>query len=450
MVLFRFAPSPTGYLHVGNARIAMLNYLFAKSLNGKFMLRIDDTDHQRNRPEYEQAIYDGLNWLGLHWDCFARQSDRIARYDAARDRLIEMGRLYPCFESEEELSLKRKMQASRGLPPVYDRAALNLSAAQIAQKQAAGEQPHWRFKLSGNPIGFDDIARGSIHFGGGHLSDPVLIRADGRVLYTLSSVVDDGELNATHILRGEDHVTNTAVQVELFEALGFTPPHFIHLPLMLGSDGEKLSKRIGGLSLKELEADGYEAAALNAHLARLGSSEAAKGTETLDELIKGFDISAFGKAAPRFDLAQLDSVNQNSVAALSYEDAQPRLEKLGISKPLWETVQGNLTKLADAAHWVLVCNAAHHRPDFTAEDADYLKQAAQCLPAAARFNPQDQAARDALYDDWVKAIKAATGRKGKPLFLPLRLALTGLNHGPKMQDLLPLIGYEHCKKALAQ
>lgn len=436
MYLFRFAPSPTGYLHVGNARVALFNYLFAKSLGGQFMLRMDDTDLARNRPEYEAAIYEDLAWLGLDWDVFARQSDRMARYEMARQKLYEMGRLYPCFETEEELSLKRKTRLARGLPPIYDQAALKLSKAEIAAKIAAGEKPHWRFKLTGNPIEFEDLMRGSVHFGQGHLSDPVVIREDGRVLYSLSSVVDDGELAITHILRGEDHVTNTAVQVELFEALGFTVPQFIHFPLMLGADGEKLSKRIGGLSLRELRADGYEAMAINALLARLGTNLAPTGNETMQKLTDDFSIESFGRAAPRFDLEQLISVNQHHLANLAYGQVQNRLQAMQIDAPLWLLVQGNIQKLSDAALWQKICYGDIASHEFDEADRAFLKQAAHMLPAAQAWED------DGVYQQWTDAIKKATGRKGKALFMPLRLAMTGQDHGPAMPDLLRIIGRE--------
>ena len=443
MVRFRFAPSPTGYLHVGNARIALLNWLFANALSGEFMLRMDDTDQARNDPVYEQAIYDDLKWLGLNWDCFARQSERQARYDAARDQLLANGRLYPCFEREEELALKRKTLLTRGLPPVYDRSALKLSQTEIDEKIAAGEQPHWRFKLSDEAIAFNDLARGEVYFNAGHLSDPVLIREDGRVLYSLSSVVDDGELEISHILRGEDHVTNTAVQVELFQALGFKVPNFIHLPLMLGGEGEKLSKRSESLSLRQLKADGIEPQALNTYLAGLGTNKTASEPVALDALIEHFDIKAFGRAAPRFDLQQVKLLNQHWLSIQPFATVKERLEPLGVNEALWLAVRKNIPSLEALPEWVEICFKDIALPPADDADYEYLKLAAECLP-------QEPWQAETVYHDWIAELKSRTDRKGKAFFMPLRLALTGLDHGPEMQAVLPLLGYMRAQKRLLQ
>ena len=444
--LFRFAPSPTGYLHVGNARIAVLNYIFAKSLGGEFMLRMDDTDEARNQAIYDEAIKTDLSWLGIDWDRFERQSLRLAQYQAARDKLIKDGRLYPCFESAEELALKRKTQLNRGLPPIYDRAALTLETAEIEEKINQGEKPHWRFKLTGEEIAFKDLARGEVHFGAGHLSDPVLIREDGRVLYTLSSVVDDGEMAVTHILRGEDHVTNTAAQVELFQALGYHVPNFIHLPLMLGSQGEKLSKRIGGLTLQELRDEGFEPGAIFAQLTKLGSNETASGQESLDDLIANFDIRAFGRAAPRFDKHQLVQMNRHRLAAYAYHDVKNKVEGWGVSATLWQAICGNLDRLEDAKSWVAICYGDFLPPLPNEEDKDYLALAATALPQEEAW--QKQKTHQGIYDDWIANIKAKSPRKGKGLFMPLRLALTGRQYGPQMQEILPLIGHQRVMQRL--
>ena len=311
-VKVRFAPSPTGRLHVGNARVAVLNWLTARAKAGEFLLRMDDTDRERSTKEFERAILEDLTWLGLDWDDFVRQSARQMRYDAAVERLKSKGRLYPCFETADELDLKRKIQLGRGKPPVYDRAALALSAEEQAALMAEGRQPHWRFKLADQPIEWTDLGRGPVRFEAGHLSDPVLIREDGRPLYTLSSVVDDGEFFITHVIRGEDHVANTAVQIELFQALGYDVPTFAHLPLMVGADGKQLSKRLGSLSLADLRAEGVQPEALTAYLARLGTPTAPDGSDSLDSLTPGFDVSSFGRAAPRFDPKELAQLNANS------------------------------------------------------------------------------------------------------------------------------------------
>ncbi|MEJ1996137.1 MAG: glutamate--tRNA ligase, partial [Limibacillus sp.] len=299
----RFAPSPTGRLHVGNARVALINWLYARQNGGAFLLRMDDTDEERSTAEFAEAIERDLTWLGLAWDAFARQSERTERYDLAAQSLKASGRLYPCYETADELSLKRKAQLSAGRPPLYDRAALNLSEEKRRAYEAEGRRPHWRFKLEHAAIDWDDLVRGPQHFEGDKLSDPVLIREDGRPLYTLSSVVDDAELGVTHVLRGEDHVANTAVQVQLFEALGAEVPTFGHLPLLTDAEGKGLSKRLGSLSLEALRAEGLEPMTLNAYLAALGTSEHAEPALDLAELVARFDLSRYGRAAPKFDPA---------------------------------------------------------------------------------------------------------------------------------------------------
>lgn len=432
----RFAPSPTGLLHVGNARLALINWLFARHGKGTFLLRLDDTDVERSRPEYAAAIEGDLSWLGIDWDEFARQSSRLERYDAAVERLKAAGRLYPCYETLDELSLKRRVQQSQGRPPVYDRAALNLSDDERAKMEAEGRRPHWRFLLAEEPVEWVDLARGPVHFEPGHMSDPVLLREDGHPLYTLSSVVDDGELGISHVIRGEDHVANTAVQVQVFQALGFTVPEFAHLPLLMGADGKPLSKRLESLSLKALRKDGMEPRAICAYLARLGTPSAATGEERMETLVADFDIAAFGRASPRFDRNELEHLNARVLHHLSFGEVRERLGVEEADEAFWLAVRPNLSKLADAAQWWRILHG-DVRP--VIEDPGFCRTAASLMPA----EPWDEN----TFKIWTEAIKTATGAKGKALFMPLRLALTGMEHGPELRVLLPMLGRE---RALAR
>lgn len=454
MVKLRFAPSPTGFLHVGNARIALLNWLFARKYHGHFLLRLDDTDVDRGRSDYAEAIETDLRWLGLDWDSFFRQSDRHHHYQQAIDSLKAKGRLYPCFETPAELALKRKVLLGRGLPPVYDRSALDLSPDEIAKRIANGEPHHWRFRLADKQVSWQDGGRGAIEFAPGHLSDPVLVREDGRVLYTLSSVVDDGLEQVTHILRGEDHVTNTAVQIDLFQTLGHAVPEFIHLPLMLGGDGEKLSKRLGGLSLGELCQSGIEPWALVLTLAHLGTSTAPRGNESLAEIMANLEFSHFGRAAPRFDEAHLEQVNQAVLHHTPFSTVAARLATwLPPSLPakeaeaFWLCVRGNLRHIQDCEDWATICFSDSMSFDkgmiLAPEDKDYIKTALAIMPC----EPWNAST---IYDEWLASVKVATGRKGKSLFQPLRLALSGLDHGPEMRGLLPLIGYQRAVARLKE
>ncbi len=441
-VKVRFAPSPTGRMHVGNARVAVLNWLFARANRGTFLLRMDDTDRDRSTKEFEAAILEDLRWLGLDWDDFMRQSARQARYDAAVERLKKSGRLYPCFETADELDLKRKIQLGRGRPPVYDRAALELSSEEQQALMAEGRTPHWRFKLADQPIEWTDLGRGPVRFEAGHLSDPVLLRGDGRPLYTLSSVVDDGEMFVSHVIRGEDHVANTAVQIELFQALGYDVPAFAHLPLMVGSDGKQLSKRLGSLSLGDLRDEGIEPAALSAYLARLGTPTAPEGDDTLDGLVPGFSIESFGRAAPRYDEGELRQLNAKVLHRQPFEAVAERLAAMGLDGAdarFWEAVRENCERLEDAAHWWRVCFGTIEAERAEADDA-YLAEAAELLP--------DEPWGDDVYERWIARLKEETDRKGKQLFLPLRLALTGKPRGPELGTLLPLIGRDRARARL--
>ncbi|RDD61598.1 glutamate--tRNA ligase [Ferruginivarius sediminum] len=434
-VKVRFAPSPTGLLQVGNARIALVNWLFARKRGGAVLLRLDDTDRARSRAEYAAAIEADLTWLGLTWDEFARQSDRMDRYDLAAARLRESGRLYPCYETAEELEQKRKLQAARGRPPVYDRAALRLEEADRERLEAEGRRPHWRFKLEGGEVAWNDLVRGRQTFQAGSVSDPVLIREDGRPLYTLTSVVDDIELGVTHVMRGEDHVANTAAQVQLFQALDGDLPAFAHLPLLTDPQGRKLSKREEDLSLQALRADvGVEAMALNAYLAKLGTSDPIEVRHDLQALLADFDIGRFGRAAPKFDTDELLRLNARLLHETPFEAVSQRLSEMGlddVDAAFWAAVRGNVERLADVRDWHAICRG-EVEPMIGDDDAEFLVTAAGLLPA----EPWDEE----TWGRWTGALKQETGRKGAKLFKPLRKALTGREHGPELRELLPVIG----------
>jgi glutamyl-tRNA synthetase len=440
MTAVRFAPSPTGYLHVGNTRQAVANFLFARRQGGRFVLRLDDTDQERNRPEFAEAIAHDLRWLGLDWDEMVRQSDRLDRYAEAAERLKASGRLYPCFESPEELKAKREMQIKRRMAPVYDRAMLRMTPEQRAAAEANGKRPYWRFLLSGGSAGWDDLVQGPRQVKLGSVSDPVVIRADGTPLYTFTSVVDDIEMGITHIIRGEDHVTNTGVQIDLFAALGADPGRiaFAHLPLLTDSDGGKLSKRLESLSLRSLRQDGVEASAITAYLARLGTSDDPVPVP-LAALVDGFDLSRYGKSAARFDITQLLSLNRRVLHGLPFSAVVDRLPR-GATEAFWLAVRGNLDLLNEARGWWDVVAGTIVPPLIDGEQA-FLQTALELLP--------QEPWTAAVWTDWTDAIKAATGRKGKALFLPLRLALTGEDHGPELRDLLPLMGRARAATRLA-
>jgi glutamyl-tRNA synthetase len=441
MTAVRFAPSPTGRLHVGNVRLALVNWLFARRHGGSFLLRLDDTDLERSREEYADGIIEDLRWLGLEWNRFARESDRMDRYEDAAARLKAAGRLYPCYETAEELSLRRKSLVSRGLPPVYDRAALRLGEAERRRLEAEGRRPHWRFLLDHAETAWDDLVRGPQRFHGKDLGDPVLVREDGRPLYTLTSVVDDADFAVTHVIRGEDHVANTAVQIQLWQALGAPVPRFAHVPLLVDASGQGLSKRLGSLSVASLREEGIEPMALVSLLAKLGTSDPVEPRRSLDELAGEFDLSKVSRATAKFDPADLERLNARLIHAMPFEDAAPRLESLGIARAdaaFWEAVRPNLSRLADALDWWRVAREPI-RP--TIEDAGFAAEAARLLP------PEPWSGE--TWGAWTGAVKEATGRKGKALFLPLRLALTGREHGPELRNLLPLIGRARAAARLA-
>ncbi len=427
----RFAPSPTGFLHVGNARAALFCYLFAKAQDGKFVLRMDDTDSARSTPEFADAIHADLAWLGLEPDETKTQSERFARYEEVFSKLKEQGLIYACYETPDELERKRKRQLARGLPPVYDRAALELTDEQIAAHQAEGRDPHWRFKLSGDTVSWPDMVRGEQKIETASLSDPVIRRGDGTWLYTLPSVIDDLDMNITHVIRGEDHVTNTAAQIELIAALDGTAPIFAHFSLMLAADGSALSKRLDSLSLQDLRAQGFEAMSLNSLIARLGTPDPVEPVQALSTLIDGFDLSRLGRAPARFDPEDVARLNARILHDMSYEMAKPRLADMDAA--FWDGIKGNLNVFADVDDILRLINGPVS-PIIEADDADYIAQAREALPDAPLGADS--------WSQWTGALKEATGRKGRGLFMPLRQALTGQTQGPEMQHLLPLIGYD--------
>ncbi|MDX2103162.1 MAG: glutamate--tRNA ligase [Alphaproteobacteria bacterium] len=430
-VRVRFAPSPTGLLHVGNARGALVNWLFARAQGGHFLLRIDDTDAQRSTPAFAAAIDADLQWLGLDWDQRLCQSARRARYDEALAALQAAGRVYACYETAEELEIARKLRLAQGRPPVYNRAGLSLSAAQRQALEAEGRRAHWRLKLSDEPVVWTDGIQGPKRFPPGSLSDPVLVKADGEPLYTFASVVDDLDTGITDVIRGEDHVANTAVQIELCRALGGEPPRYAHFPLLVDAAGAGLSKRLGSLSLQSLREDGIEPGAVAALLASLGTAQDLRLVGAARELVAGFDLGAIGRAPPRFDPAQLAEISARTLHQLGFEAVRDRLP-VGADEAFWLAVRGNIAKVSDCAQWwQIICDG----PAPLAErDQEFLSTAAALLPAA----PFDAS----TWGQWTAAVKTATGKGGKALFLPLRRALTGRDHGPDLAALLPLIGRE--------
>lgn len=448
--IVRFAPSPTGRLHVGNIRTAVLNWLFAKKHGGTFILRLDDTDVARSTEEFANGIREDLAWLGLDWAREERQTARTARYEEVAERLKASGHFYPCFESEDELQLRRKVQLGRGLPPIYDRAALRLSTEDRAQLIAEGRRPHWRFRLpnttgpgdlvpKSSHVTWHDIVRGEQSVDLGSLSDPVLIREDGTFLYTFTSVVDDADFGVTHIVRGEDHVTNTGVQLALFSAIGATPPAFAHHSLLVGVDGQALSKRDRTLSIEVMRTDGFEALAIVAYAALVGTSEAIEPRTSLADLAERLDLGRLSRAPGRFDPHELLGLNARTLHLLSYAAVEKRLEKLGIGggEAFWSAVRGNLSKLADAADWWRVVSGTI---------TPVVENAALCAAAEGLLPPEPW--NETTWAAWTDAVKAASGIKGKALFHPLRLALTGREQGPELKVLLPLIGRERAAARL--
>ena len=434
MTTTRFAPSPTGYIHVGNLRTALMNFMIARKAGGSFILRIDDTDPERSKESYVDAIKEDLEWLGLHWDRVERQSERLDRYADAADKLREVGRFYEAFETPTELDLKRKKQLNMGKPPVYDRAALSLSAADQDALRAERGGGVWRFKLNHARIAWNDGILGDISIDAASVSDPVLIRQDGQVLYTIASVVDDTEMGVTDVVRGSDHVTNTATQIQIIEALGGTVPRFAHHSLLTGPQGEALSKRLGTLALRDLRARGVEPMAVLSLLARLGSSDPVELGRDMAGLIEGFDIGHFGSAPTKFDVDDLFLMTGRYLQSVALENVRDRIDALGVpadlAAPFWTVIRENIETLHDLKKWWELCQSGAD-PVIDDEDRAFVTEAMALLPEGP-FDTE-------TWGTWTGAVKQATGRKGRALFMPLRKALTGQTQGPDMASLMPLL-----------
>ena len=437
--IVRFAPSPTGLLHIGNARTALLNALFARREGGTFILRFDDTDTERSKPEFAAAIAEDLAWLGIVPDVVVHQSARVDLYAAVAERLKAVGRLYACYETPDELERRRRLQLGRGLPPIYDRAALALTDEDRARLEGEGRRPHWRFRLEHRVVAWTDLVRGDSHVDCTSLSDPVLVREDGTYLYTLPSVADDVDLTVTHVIRGEDHVTNTAVQMQIFEALGAAVPAFAHHNLLTTASGEGLSKRLGHLSLKSLREAGLEPGAVASLAVLVGTAETVRPVARFDELARLVDFAHISRSPAKFDEGELDHLNAKLVHAMSYDGVRERLAALGVGggEAFWQAIRTNLTKVADAAAWWPVVHGPL-TPVIT--DAALVGAAAEALPG----EPWD----GSTWKTWTDTVKGRTGAKGRALFMPLRLALTGVDHGPELAALMPLIGRDRTSRRL--
>ena len=429
----RFAPSPTGFMHIGNTRTALFNWLLAKKLGGKFMLRIDDTDRVRSKKEYEDAMRESLIWLGFEWSEEARQSARFDRYNEVTKKLMDEGRIYACYETPEELEIKRKRAMAKGLAPVYDRQALHYTAEDLAKFKAEGRKPHYRFKLLDGVIEWNDIVRGHCRYEAEKLSDPIIIREDGSYLYHLPSCIDDSDFGITHIVRGEDHTTNTASQIQMFEAIGGKVPTFAHLPLLTGTEG-KLSKRLGSFGVRELKAEGVEAMAICSFLAKLGTSDAIEPYYSLDELAASLDFTKLGRSQPKFDEEELKHFNTKVVRSMPYSLVKDRIDA---DETFWNDVRANLDVVDDVKVWEDIC---HKEVTPIIEDKALTDLAAELLPA--------ETWTENTFNEWMSILKAQSGKKGRELFHPVRKALTALDNGPELKTLLPLIGYEKAKKRL--
>lgn len=448
-ITVRFAPSPTGYIHIGNTRIALFNWLFALKNNGQFILRFDDTDTVRSKTEYAEATIADLDWLGIKPVRIEYQSKRIPIYDAAADRLKAAGVLYPCYETAEELERKRKLRLARRLPPIYGRDALKLTPADREKLEAEGRRPHWRFLLPNFKDDPFSVTRTEVHWNDlvrdretvdlASLSDPVLVREDGTYLYTFTSVVDDIDMDISHIIRGNDHITNSGVQISIIGALGAKVPELGHINLLTTASGEGISKRTGALSIGSLRRDGYEPMAVASLAVLIGTSENVTAVPDMAMLADIFDPAATSKSASKFDPAELDALNRALIHAMPYAQAQDRLAALGIegdrAEEFWLAVRGNLSRISDATSWwEIIKNGPATDEQLAEEDRDFVRAAFDLLPPEP-WNRE-------TWKLWTDAVKAQSGRKGKPLFMPLRIALTGLSSGPELADLLPLLGRE--------
>ena len=440
MVKVRFAPSPTGFLHIGNFRTALVNFLFARKEKGHFMLRIDDTDHERSSLEFEKAIIEDLSWMNFKWDSLEKQSNRLKRYDEALETLLDKKRAYACYETAEELSLKRKAQLSSGKPPVYDRSSLRLSDSDVADLKSKGKKPHYRFLLDHSEVIWNDLIKGGSKYHMSSLSDPVILREDGRVIYTLASVVDDIDFDITHILRGEDHMTNSAAQIQLFEALGSAAPNLGHLSLLTDISGAGLSKRLGSLSLKDLRNEGIHPMAISSLLSKVGTSDPVEIKKEIETIILYFDINKFGKSKSKFDKNELSLLNSKIYQLIDFEEIDEDLKKMNISitKEFWNLIRGNIALLKNVKDWWDICFGTI---DSIIENQDFLDSALEVLPTD-QFNEK-------TWSTWTKKLSQKTGKKGKELYMPLRLCLTGQNKGPEMADLILMMGRDKVIKRLS-
>ncbi len=438
-VITRFAPSPTGFLHVGNARTALVNWLYARKYNGKFILRIDDTDVSRSTAEYKNAIVRDLKWLSLEWDETFNQSDRLDNYAKAKEALLNSGRLYPCYETPEELMIKKKLQLSRGLPPMYDRAALKLTKSQIDNYEKTGRKPHYRFMIQDLEIKWNDMIKGGISYQGSNLSDPIIIRADGTMTYMLCSTIDDIDYEISHIIRGEDHVSNTAIQIQMFEAFGADIPEFGHLSLVKTKD-DKISKREGGFEIASLrDRESLEAMAINSFFALIGSANSVMPNYNMQELLSKFDISSYSKSPTTYLPEELELLNHKLIIHLEYQNVKHRLSQMGvdyIDEKFWLAVRPNLKKISDIKDWWQICV---NPKKMEVSDDKLLRIAAKTLPEIIN---QD------TWGNWTKLISAESGKKGRDLFMPLRLALTGMDNGPELKNILPLLTRDEIVKRL--
>jgi glutamyl-tRNA synthetase len=429
----RFAPSPTGLLHVGNARSAVLNWVYAKKNNGKFILRIDDTDQSRSTKEFENKIKENLLWLGLDWHETFNQSNRAKNYNSKIDNLKSIGRLYPCFETTEELSLKKKSLLSSGKPPIYDRSALLMPQEEINKKINSGLKPHWRFKLDEGLIKWNDLIKGEVKFDTKNLSDPILIREDGSLLYHLPSVIDDVEEEISHVIRGEDHISNTAFHIQIFNALNSKPPIFAHHPFLTDEDGKGFGKRIGSLSIENLKSNGFEEISIINYLLNIGSSEDIKPETDLQKLIQNFDLKNISTSSAKFSDTLLKSLNSDVLKNYSVEQVidkiNEQIDEVDIEK-LWIFSQNNIVFLKDIEIWFKTINNIIDLKD---------NNIPEILINTAIENIPDEPFTYDTWDTWVKSISVKTGLKGKNLYMPLRLILTGKDKGPELKNFLPLL-----------
>ena len=429
----RFAPSPTGLLHLGNIRTALINWLYARTNNGKFILRIDDTDLERSKDEYISQIKYDLDWLGIDYDETFNQSSRFDRYREQFEKLKADGRIYPCYETPEELERKRKLLIAAGGKQVYDRSAMELTDQQKKDYEAEGRKPHWRFLLKTERMKWDDLLKGEIDIDLTSLSDPVLFREDGVPLYTFSSAVDDIDYDITNVIRGDDHTSNTAVQVEIINALDQNKITFAHHALLKASSGDKLSKRDNVISISSFREANMEPISILSLLATIGTSNSIELKDNIDQIKSEFKLSTISTSPGRIEIDVLNALNKKQVQKYNFSEIEERLKKIDekIDQKFWETIRGNLNVVEDIKQWTdIVFNSQTIKPS----DKDYIKIAMELIP--------DDPWNDETWGQWTSAIKEKTGRKGKELFLPLREAFTGLNHGPEMKLLIQLLGRE--------